>query len=295
MFFWSSAKPTHLSHHLQENCLQNKKVLIVGGTAGIGRALAQQCLKQGAEVTIVGRRTPDETLKSAKFVQKDLSLMKNAVALTNEKDGDIKFKAMDIIVFTNGIITSKERRETAEGLEMDLAVSYLSRLAMFENLSPSGGKGKRIFVMGFPGKFNKATLDELNSEKSYGLFSAHMNTVVGNEALVRHLAETYPEARVFGLNPGLIQTEIRDNALGKGTWISWLVEGIIGFVFQSAERYAQNVLLPLLVSPELDNMNKALFESDGTLLKPNSFLLESDYHTRIIAESKYLIRKALSK
>ena len=74
-------------------------------------------------MTVVGRRDPDETLKQAKYVKKDLGLMKNAESLANDVDA----AKLDIVVFTNGIICYPERKETAEGLEIDLAVSFRSR------------------------------------------------------------------------------------------------------------------------------------------------------------------------
>jgi hypothetical protein len=41
------------------------------------------------------------------------------------------------------------------------------------------------------------TLDDLNAEKSYRAFSAHMNTVAGNEVLVLDAAARYPQATVL--------------------------------------------------------------------------------------------------
>ena len=45
--------------------VKGANVLIVGGTAGIGRALAISLLKHEANVTVVGRRQPDAALARA--------------------------------------------------------------------------------------------------------------------------------------------------------------------------------------------------------------------------------------
>lgn len=60
--------------------------------------------------------------------------------------------------------------------------------------------------------------------------SAHMNTVAGNEILVLTGARRYPQLNLFGLNPGLIKTNIRDNFLGKGSLKSRIMETAIGLL-----------------------------------------------------------------
>jgi hypothetical protein len=51
-------------------------------------------------------------------------------------------------------------------------------------------------------------------------------------------AKRYPQATVFGLNPGLHRTEIRDNLLGQGTLKSRFVEWTIGLWSTSPETCA---------------------------------------------------------
>lgn len=279
--------------------MNNKRILIVGGTAGIGRALAISCLKRGAEVWIVGRRQPDAPLSEARFLQKDLSSMKNAQSLVD----DLKKlgKPFDILVFTNGIISTKERTSTDEGIEQDLAISYLSRYVMLQKIFAEKAnhvlikEGEtRVFVMGYPGTNQTLKLDDLNSEQSYAQFEAHMKTVVCNEALVSYCADQKVNVLSYGLNPGLIKTEIRDNFFGKGSWLSTVFEFFIGLFFKSAEQYSERVLVPLMTSPSLKSSNKALFDSGGTVLKPNPFFAENPQaYSWIIEQSEALRVKAL--
>lgn len=71
-------------------------------------------------------------------------------------------------------------------------------------------------------------IDDLNSEKSYGVMRAHSNTVGGNEALVYEGAERYPYLGVFGLAPGIIKTGIRGHAFGSHSPLWHLMEWLIG-------------------------------------------------------------------
>lgn len=137
--------------------LDKKNILIIGGTAGIGKALAQSLIKRNANVTVVGRRNPE--LEKAKFVPLDLSLQKNAVTLPDLID----FSIFDIVVFSNGIIAGSKRIESDEKVEIDLAVSYLSRFAIVEKamLTSSFASNRsdksvkpRVFVFGYPGIFS---------------------------------------------------------------------------------------------------------------------------------------------
>ena len=100
-------------------------------------------------------------------------------------------ESFDVVVFTTGIIAAKTREETPEHVERDVAISYLSRLAVFQGLSPRLGSARadgvprpRVFVMGSPGTGTIGNPDDLNSEDNYRSMAAHAKTIAGNEILV---------------------------------------------------------------------------------------------------------------
>jgi len=149
--------------------------------------------------------------------------------------------------------------------------------------------------MAFPGKNQTAVLDDFNSEHNYSAITAHMNTVVANEALVTYLNEGLKgTANAYGLNPGAIKTEIRDNFLGKGSWLSWVVESLIGLFTKSAESYAENTLLSVLASPTLEDQPGLLTDSSRFILPQNPFLADSKNLNRLIEESAKLADLALA-
>lgn len=163
--------------------LTGKRTALVGGTGGIGRALSRFMASRGASVTVVGRTFRDAGVAGIEFMKADLSLMREAHRLGQE----LPAETFDLVVLTAGIMASPGREETVEGLEQDLAVSYLSRLVLVRAIAPRLGTRRstavikpRVFVMGFPGAGHIGSADDLNSEKSYGMMAAHMNTVAGN-------------------------------------------------------------------------------------------------------------------
>jgi NAD(P)-dependent dehydrogenase (short-subunit alcohol dehydrogenase family) len=243
-----------------------------------------------------GRR-PDlspSDVPGIEFIKADLSLMREAqrvAALLPAAD-------LDLLVFTTGIMAGPRREETTEGIERDMAVSYLSRLVIVREIGPRLGKTRpaapmkpRVFIMGFPGTGQAGKLDDLNAEKSYGRWAVQMNTVAGNEMLVLDAAKRYPNATFFGLNPGFIRTNIRSNLFGGDTLLYRSTEWMIGLLAPSAETYAER-LTPLLVSPDLEGRSGAMFNRKGLAMLPTPKLTDSSYVNAFIATSEALVSRA---
>lgn len=270
--------------------LSGRRVAVVGGTGGIGRALARRMVRLGADVTVVGRTLRDESHPRVRFLAADLSSMVEA-----ERVGRVlATEAPEMLVFTNGIMSAPEREETEEGIERDLAISFLSRLAIARIVAPALDSSRsvppRIFVMGFPGTGESGNVDDFNSERVYQAFAAHMNTVAGNEALVLDLAERHPSIDAFGLNPGLIKTGIRSNYLGAGSLEHRVSEWLIGLLTPSADSYARRIT-PLMFSPDLAGASGAHFNAKGHAILPSS-VMTKEYVRRIIDQSHRLLAKA---
>ena len=149
--------------------LKGMRVAIVGGTAGIGRAISRLMASRGATVTVVGQTFRDADVPGINFIKADLSLMREAKRLGEF----LPAETLDMAIFTAGIFAAPKRQETAEGLERDMAVSYLSRLVILREIAtrlgiqrPAGQTKPRVFVMGFPGVGQTGTLEDLNAGKS---------------------------------------------------------------------------------------------------------------------------------
>lgn len=171
--------------------LSGKRLCVVGSTEGLGRAIARLWASRGAEATVVGRTFRDAGAERISFVRCDLSLLREAAALG-------ECLPIDVLLFTNRIISAPKRQVTAEGIERDMAVSFLSRHALLSTYllrvqaaaaaaaEPAKVPPLRLFVMGYPGQGKTAVLGDLNSEKSHGVMPAHMNTVAGARGSCAH-------------------------------------------------------------------------------------------------------------
>jgi NAD(P)-dependent dehydrogenase (short-subunit alcohol dehydrogenase family) len=274
--------------------LKGWKIAVVGGTGGIGRAISRVLASRGASITVVGRTFRDAGVSGIEFIKADLSLMSEAARFAEA----LPAERLDLVLFTNGIFAAPKRQETAEGLERDMAVSYLNRLVILREIAPRLGKDRppgrlkpRVVIMGYPGTGQSGNLDDLNAEKSYSAMPVHMNTVAGNEMLVLEAVKRYPNTTFFGLSPGVIKTNIRDNFFGKDSLKSRIVETLIGLLTPSPEQYAQRIT-PLLVSADIEEHSGAMFNRKGNAIRPSPKLMDDSYTKAYIAASEALVARA---
>jgi NAD(P)-dependent dehydrogenase (short-subunit alcohol dehydrogenase family) len=274
--------------------LRGLKTAVIGGTGGIGRAVAGVLASRGADVIVVGRTLRDHGVARLEFRGADLSLLREARRVGRE----LPAESLDLVVMTTGIMAAPKRQQTTEGIERDMAVSYLSRLVIVREVAPRLKKreGKamrpRVFIMGFPGKGNAGSAADLNAEKSYSAMAVHMNTVAGNEMLVLDSTKRYPEVDFFGLNPGMLPTSIRGNMLGEGTAKHRFAEWLIRMFAGSADEYAAHIV-PLLVSPDLEGRGGTMFTNKGAPMKPSP-KLTADYVAQFITASEALVARAIA-
>jgi len=275
--------------------LKGWNIAVVGGTGGLGRAITKVLVSRGAAVTVVGQTFRDQGVAGIEFVKADLSLIREAKRVAEA----LPVEQLDLVLFTTGIFAAPKREVTAEGLERDMAVSYLNRLVMLREIAPRLGKDRtgerastkpRIVSMGYPGTGQAGTLGDLNAEQSYGAMKVHMNTVAGNEMLVLDAVQRYPQVNFFGLNPGLIKTNIRDNLLGKDSFKSRFMEMLIGWFTPSPATYAERIA-PLIVSPDLEAHSGALFDQKGAAIEPSPGLSDAGHVARFLGESEVLVAR----
>ena len=252
--------------------------------------------EKGAEVLVVGRTFRDQETKNISFLACDLKSLKNARDVARQ----LPAEHLDLLIMTQGIFAGRQRLTNEEGIELDMAVSCLSRRIIVHEvasrlgvLRAAAASKPRVFIMGFPGKERRATVEDFNSERTYEWFQAHLNTVVGNEALVLECAARYPSLAVFGLNPGIMKSNIMAGLLGEGSLLLALQQATIGLVFPSVEQYAQR-MLPLLWSADIEQHSGAMFGRFGDAIRSNPSLQDPAYLARVIEEAEKLAQRGLA-
>ena len=138
-----------MNDHAQEartrlQSAHGKKILITGGTSGVGLETARQLIAAGADVTVVGsgaskgeaaERSLNEAAGTgrATFVAADLSSLaavRRLAATMNER-----LDRLDVLINNAGVVSAK-RVETVDGNELTFAVNYLAPFVLTNELLP---------------------------------------------------------------------------------------------------------------------------------------------------------------
>ena len=106
-------------------------------------------------------------------------------------------------------------------------------------------------------------------------------------------AVRYPAVNFYGLNPGLMKSNIRSGTLGEGSFGLRLSEIVIGALFPSVEEYSERIL-PLLASPDIEDYSGAIFNRHGDAIHASRSLSEGSNLETVIEESERLQRMALA-
>jgi NAD(P)-dependent dehydrogenase (short-subunit alcohol dehydrogenase family) len=252
-------------------------VVVVGGTAGIGRAIALSIGKYSpsANITIIGRNqsAADSVLATlgsrSKFLAADASLMSEIRNVTKKID------AVDILVLTQGILTMNGRTPTTEDIDKKLALHFYGRTLFVQELlpllrqSPSGGKV--LFVLdSVNGNPSKVNWDDMALEKTYSLMGAAMHATTFTDVMIQYFASKPENQNITFTHayPGAVRTTLADSlpfylrypakavmALGVGTSPEDCAEYMVHGLLETKKgfRYVDNKGEPVTKAKQIDS------------------------------------------
>ena len=252
--------------------MNKKTFLIVGGTDGIGRALANVLVKQHI-VWIVGRSQAkgqtflDEFGTNAHFIQADISEMRNVLTVGNQVKQSVE--KLDFIIHTADILRTA-RKNTIEGLEISIAINFYSRVLLNKLLLEKFHLERIIHIAaaGFPMNSNFDKKFPVRDEASG--FSAHGYGQVANDFYGLWMSKKLEATKINILNPGIVDTDIRRNAQMGGLFRFLLP--IMGFFMAwqqvTPDEYVK-ILLPIINNDNEDANRFTLINSKGKGIKGN--------------------------
>jgi NAD(P)-dependent dehydrogenase (short-subunit alcohol dehydrogenase family) len=186
----------------RENSFENKRVIIIGGSSGIGLAVAEEAALQGAEVVIVSGNA-ERVQQALKSIGGDAH--GQAVDVSDEKAVEGFFAnigAFDHLVFTAG--DSLQLHELADTdlkqARRAFELRYWSALATVKYGSPQIRKGGSIVLTtGVAGR---------RPHSGWVIAASVCGTI---EALTRALAVELAPIRVNAVSPGVVRTNLWQN------------------------------------------------------------------------------------
>jgi NAD(P)-dependent dehydrogenase (short-subunit alcohol dehydrogenase family) len=186
----------------RENGFENKRVVIIGGSSGIGLAVAEEAALQGAEVVIVSGNA-ERVQQAVKSIGGDA--YGRAVDVSDEKAVESFFAnigAFDHLVFTAG--DSLQLHELADAdlkqARHAFELRYWAALAAVKYGSPHIRRGGSIVLTtGVAGR---------RPHKGWAVAASVCGTI---EALTRALAVELAPIRVNAVSPGVVRTNLWQN------------------------------------------------------------------------------------
>lgn len=253
-----------------------KTIFITGATGGIGKATAIALAKQNYRVVIHGRNkektaTVCEEIKRLSgndkidYIIGDLFLMSEVrkVAETFIE----RYDHLDILINNAGGIMSKDRKETAEGVETTIAVNLLAPFLLTElllDVLKKSDDGRIINVSSNSHQLNaKPDFNDLELKNNYNPLAAYGNAKLFLIWISQYLAEkliedNFKNITVNTLHPGAVATNFGvDSNLG----------GLLNFFgklarpfFKTPEQGAETILY-LATSDDVKSISGKYFEN----------------------------------
>ncbi|NDY72555.1 dehydrogenase [Desulfobacter hydrogenophilus] len=208
--FWSEPK----------GVLYGKKIVLTGGTSGIGKAAAFKLAEKKAFLTIIARnrikaeQVQQEIVKKTgnphiDFLIADLSLMQDIREVSETLKASKK--NIDVLINNAGALFN-ERKNTPEGLEQTFATDLLGVFLLTQYLKDAlaASKSPRIINVSSGGMYTqKIEVNDLeNSQGQYNGAKAYARAKRGVVILTQIWAEQFKKygIRVNAMHPGWVDT-----------------------------------------------------------------------------------------
>jgi NAD(P)-dependent dehydrogenase (short-subunit alcohol dehydrogenase family) len=230
------------------------RALVVGGTSGIGYAMACRLAQQNpsANITISGRNKPTNIEhKNITFRALDASSMRAITSYTDLFKQENPEK-LDYLIMTQGIMTTAGRTEVGdEHIDRKMALHYYGKQLLIRELMPVLADDAKVIIVldsrfGDPKKFD---WDDMDLKKNFTLGRAATHCTVMNDVMVQTFAAeqarkqgssgTGPKRHFLHAFPGGVNT----NLLREFPWVVRAPMGALGkILLTSPATCAQRLL-----------------------------------------------------
>lgn len=236
---------------------QDGRSAVVTGTGGLGLEVARALARAGADVVIAGRDArkgavavshilSDVASATVRFEPLDLASLRS-VAQFAERLGE-RQQHLDILVNNAGVMVPPERRETADGFELQFGTNHLGHFALTGHLLPllrASGHARVVSVSSVAARAGSIDWDDWNARADYAPMPVYARSKIAClmfalELERRSVAAGWPISSIAA-HPGVARTELLHNGPGRGSAHS-IARTLLPFLFQPAAQGA----LPLL-------------------------------------------------
>ena len=232
--------------------LNGKKIIVTGGTSGIGLSIVKEVLFKGADVVIMARNLTkanevkeklqaeykDQYIDIVEYDQSDDQSIINAVDVILKKHQDFYALVMNAGVFQN-----KHKESLKDDMCLTIKTNYVGVGVLLNNLLPKlTGEHRFIFQGSLVAGWHNKSIKSLK-DKNLSAFQQYIISKSGVEALFSHYSTLNNNGFSFYLvEPGLTSTDIiRDFP----SFIRWAGKVFLKVFSHSNDRAALTALLAM--------------------------------------------------
>ena len=246
-----------------------RTAVVTGANGGLGRATAQALAAAGAQVVLACRDTAkgEEAAAEIRGRTPGASVIVEPLdlaSLDSVRDCAERLlsgcESLDLLINNAGVMAPGERRQTADGFELQIGTNHLGHFALTLLLLPrmEGRKGARVVtVSSIAHKIGKIRFDDLQSERSYGRWRGYCQSKLANLLFARELDQRLRAAgstvASLAAHPGYAATNLQSAAPPAIDRAIFVVSNLL--LAQSAEKGA----LPLLYAATKPDLEGGLF------------------------------------
>ena len=256
--------------------LNGKTVVITGANAGIGKETAVDLARRNARV-IMACRSVEKGEKAAVEVRKRsgsdnvVFMQLDLASLTSVRQFAARVleeePRLDILINNAGVMACPYTK-TEDGFEMQFGVNHLAHFLLTNLLldrlteAPSA---RIVNLSSLAHAFGKINFDDLNSEQSYGSWSAYGQSKLANILFTRSLAKRLEGTNVTvnAVHPGSVITELQRHSFGVS-----ILRFFTSFFWKTPEEGAQTSIY-CAVSEEMEGVS-GKYLADCKIVKPRN-------------------------
>jgi retinol dehydrogenase 14 len=211
--------------------LAGRVAIVTGGTSGLGREIAEQLARQGAQTVVVGRgaeraaaaaheigrAAASERVESVGVT--DLAVRHEQVALAEELLR--RYPKIHILVNNAGGMFAR-RETTADGLERTFALNVLAPFVLTRQLGDrlrESGSGRVVNIASAAHRGQRVDFDDLQGVRSFSGWRAYGRSKLELILLSREFGRRFGASgpTVNAVHPGFVRTRFAQN---NGGWLA---------------------------------------------------------------------------
>jgi NAD(P)-dependent dehydrogenase (short-subunit alcohol dehydrogenase family) len=261
--------------------LTGKRMIVTGGSSGIGVETARALAGRGAEVTIgvrdtdAGERVAADIDGDVRVAPLELADLASVRAFVHAWDGPL-----DVLVNNAGVMAIQQLELTERGLEKQFATNHLGHFALavglHDALAAAAGEARIVSVSSRGHLYSPVVFEDINFERrEYTPFGAYGQSKTANVLLAVGATDRWADDGIYAnaLMPGGIATNLQRH-VGEDFIPRWLAEQERNGRTVTLKTPEQGAATSVLVatSPQLNGIGGRYFEdcNEAEVLEPGS-------------------------